>query len=78
MLEDIYCNVIYTGVMGTALVPKVTLKGPFTISGNFREKAVYYKLAEIPGVARKIKKKIIELKKDNRIKKKIIELKKSK
>ena len=64
--------------MGTALVPKVTLKGPFTISGNFREKAVYYKLAEIPGVARKIKKKIIELKKDNRIKKKIIELKKSK
>ena len=23
MMEDIYCNVIYTGVMGTALIPKV-------------------------------------------------------
>ena len=23
MLEDIYCNVLYTGKMGTALIPKV-------------------------------------------------------
>ena len=23
MMEDIYCNVIYTGVIGTALIPKV-------------------------------------------------------
>ena len=23
MMEDIYCNVLYTGRMGTALIPKV-------------------------------------------------------
>ena len=23
MMEDIYCNVLYTGIMGTALIPKV-------------------------------------------------------
>ena len=27
MLESIYCNVIYTGKMGTALIPKVNQNG---------------------------------------------------
>jgi hypothetical protein len=25
MMEDIYCNVLYTGKMGTALIPKVVV-----------------------------------------------------
>ena len=28
MMEDIYCNVLYTGKMGTALIPKVVFAFP--------------------------------------------------
>ena len=28
MMEDIYCNVLYTGEMGTALIPKVVFAFP--------------------------------------------------
>jgi hypothetical protein len=35
MMEDIYCNVLYTGKMGTALIPKVVVSPSKILIYNF-------------------------------------------
>jgi hypothetical protein len=35
MMEDIYCNVLYTGKMGTALIPKVVVSFSKILIYNF-------------------------------------------